>query len=340
MDSLPALLYFSDTMRHFLALAIAAPLMAGSVQVYVANSAGDDVTVIDTAANRVSATFKVSNNPHGIVPSPDKSRFYVSSETGNVLDIVERKSSKVIRRVPIGRRPNNVAITPDGRYVYICIREESWVDVVDTASMEKVKSVPVGRNPHNVYMSPEGRWMIATSMGENKLTAIDIAAMKPAFEIPVGGIPRPVAIEAGPDNVPRRLFVQLSDLHGFAVVDFAARKVVDKITLPDGPPGAVPLIPRTFSHGIGIAPDRKTLWVTSLLDNSVSVFSMPGLKRLATVHVGKGPDWLTFTPDSKRCYVSNAGSDSVSVLDVASMKELTRIAVGKVPKRIIAVELP
>jgi YVTN family beta-propeller protein len=131
--------------------------------------------------------------------------------------------------VPIGKRPSNVAITPNGKRVYICIREESGVDIVDTASLEKVKSVPVGKNPHNVYMSTEGKWMIATSMGEDKLTGIDINTEEPVFAIPVGGIPR---------------------------------------RCPDGPPGAVPLIPRTFSHGMAISPDRKTLWVDSLLDNS------------------------------------------------------------------------
>ncbi|MDQ6665956.1 MAG: YncE family protein, partial [Acidobacteriota bacterium] len=108
------------------------------------------------------------------------------------------------------------------------------------------------------------------------------------------------------------------------------------VLLPDGPPGAKPLIPDTYSHGIGISPDRKTLWVNSLLDNSVSVFSMPDLRLLSTTKVGRGPDWLPFTPDNRRCYVSNAGSNSVSVLDVATHKELRQIPVGKVPKRIIA----
>jgi YVTN family beta-propeller protein len=67
---------------------------------------------------------------------------------------------------------------------------------------------------------------------------------------------------------------------------------------------------------------------------------MPDLHRLATISVGRGPDWLTFTPDSRRCFVSNAGSNSVSVLDVPARKELTKIAVGRIPKRIITVELP
>ena len=315
-------------------------LKAGELRIYVANSAGRNISIIDPESNKVVGEFEVSRNPHGIVPSPDNSRFYISSEGENVLDVVDRKTLKVIRRVPLGLRPNNLAITPDGRRVYVCIREESWVDVVDSESLEKVKSVPVGRNPHNVYCSPDGKWMIATSMGDHKITVINIKTEEPEFEIPVGGVPRPVAIEKGPGGIPSRLFVQLSSLHGFVVADFAARKVVDKVLLPSPPPGSKPFIPETFSHGIAVAPDGKTLWVTSLLDNSVSVFSLPSLKRTDTIPVGHAPDWLTFTPDSKRCFVSNAGSDSVSVVDVDTRKELARIPVGKVPKRLIAAQLP
>src|SRR5262249_1575795 len=158
----------------------------------------------------------------------------------------------------------------------------------------------------------------------------------PAFEIPLPGQPRPLVID--PDM--RRLYVQLSDLHGFVVVDLAARRVIDKVLLPDAPPGAEPLIPRTFSHGIGIAPDGKTLWVTSLLDDSVSVFSLPDLRRLGTTRVGQGPDWLTFSADGTRCYVPNAGWDRVSGGEVVSRKEVTRIRVGGRPKRIISVSRP
>jgi|SRR5579872_1242939 len=319
----------------WLALFAALPVLAGPVRIYVTNSAGDNVTIIDPAVQRVVGEIKVSRNPHGIVPSPDGKRFYVSSETENVLDVVDRATSKILRRVPLGQRPNNVAITPDGRRVYICIRGADCVDIVDTGSLEKVKSVKVGDAPHNVYATRDGRWMLATSIGENKITAIDMKTETPEFSIPVGGVPRPVAIEAGPGGAPLRLFVQLSDLHGFAVVDFATRRVMQRILLPDAPAGAQPLIAHTFSHGIGSPPDGKTLWVTSLLDNSVTVFSLPDLKRLATIPVGKAPDWLTFTPDSRLCYVSNAGSDSVSVLDTALDRELTRIPVGKVPKRLI-----
>ena len=316
----------------------AMPLLAAPVRIYVANSDDNKITVIDPTTDKVAGEIVVSPNPHGIVPSPDGSRFYVSSESKDVLDVVDRKTSKVVRSVPLGTRPNNVAITRDGKRVYVCIRAKSWVDIVDTASLEKVKSVEVGKGPHNIYRTPDGEHMIVTSMDDNRLTVIGVKSDEPEFTIPLGGVPRPLAIDAGPDDTIGRLFVQLSNLHGFAVVDYGSRKVVRRVLLPDGPPGARPLIPETFSHGIGISPDHRTLWVTSLLDNSVSVFSLPELKRIATIPVGRGPDWLTFTPDGKRCYVSNAGANSVSAIDAVSYREVVKIPVGKVPKRIITTE--
>ena len=314
------------------------PLLAAPLRIYVTNSDDNKVSVIDPASDKVVDEIGVSPNPHGIVPSPDGSRFYVSSESKDVLDVVDRKTSKIIRKIPIGTRPNNVAITADGKRVYVCIRGESWVDIIDTASLEKVKSVPVGRAPHNVYRTPDGQYMIATSMGENKLTFINVKREEAEFSIPTGGVPRPLVIDADASGSIKRLFVQLSNLHGFAVLDYAARKVTDKILLPDGPAGARPLIPETFYHGMAISPDHKTLWVTSLLDNSVSVFSLPQLQRITTIPVGRGPDWMVFTPNGKQCYVSNAGSNTVSSIDAVGLKQLTQIPVGKIPKRIIAAD--
>jgi YVTN family beta-propeller protein len=138
------------------------------------------------------------------------------------------------------------------------------------------------------------------------------------------------------------MFVQISDFHGFYVVDFEARKEVARITLPD-----VPLSERHFdmlqgspSHGIGVAPDGKTLWVCSKMNSHVYAYSLPALTLLGGARVGSHPDWLTFTPDSKTVYVANAGSNSVSAVDVASRKEVARIPVGQVPKRNITARLP
>src|SRR6516225_3131766 len=130
-----------------------------------------------------------------------------------------------------------------------------------------------------------------------------------------------------------RIFVQLSDFHGFAIVDFTTHKEIGRVTLPDVPGATKGLnIQGSPSHGIGIAPDGKTLWVNSKWYHYVAAYSMPDLKLLRTVPVGHYPDWLTFSPDSARVYVSCAGSNWVSVVDVKSLKEVAKIPVGEAPK--------
>ena len=94
------------------------------------------------------------------------------------------------------------------------------------------------------------------------------------------------------------------------------------------------------SHGIGVAPDGKTLWVNSSQAEGVFAYSLPDLKVLGFVPTASTPDWLTFTPDGKTVYIANAGANYVSAVDTKAMKEVSRIPVGEVPKRNGTVVVP
>ncbi len=139
---------------------------------------------------------------------------------------------------------------------------------------------------------------------------IDAQAEVPVWSMTFDSGVRPIAFETSPDGSTKRMFVQLSEFHGFAVVDFKAHKEIARIT-----------------------PDGKTLWAASKWYGYVFAYSMPDLKLLGGVPVGMDPDWLTFTPDSKAVYVACAGSNWVSAIDVKKMKQIARIPVGQVPKR-------
>src|ERR1043166_6250117 len=81
----------------------AAPAAAGPVRIYITDSAGDTVHVIDAATNKVVQVIRGIEAPHGVTFSPDGARVYVSNEATNSLDVVDRKSGKVIKKVEIGR---------------------------------------------------------------------------------------------------------------------------------------------------------------------------------------------------------------------------------------------
>jgi YVTN family beta-propeller protein len=107
---------------------------------------------------------------------------------------------------------------------------------------------------------------------------------------------------------------------------------VSRIKLPDEPKGGTAQ-GGAPSHGIGVSPDGKTLWVDSALANAVFVYSLPDLQVLGYVRTEQVPDWLAFTPDGKELYVANSGSNSVSVIDTTTRKQVAVIPVGEVPKR-------
>jgi YVTN family beta-propeller protein len=319
----------------------ALPLAAAGIRIIQTNSAGDNVHIIDAATDKVVGEIGGIEVNHGAAAAPDGARYYISNEAEATLDVADARSFKVTRNIKLSGRPNNIAISKDGRRVYVSIiQSPGAVDVIDTASLERVKTIPMKAGVHNTYVTPDGRWVVAGSVVGKMLTVIDPATDKIAWELPFDNGVRPLAFEQNLDGSTRRIFVQLSNVHGFAVVDFAAHKEVARIQMPAAPPGKKPDIDATPSHGIGIAPDGKTLWVDSSLNSKVYVYSLPDLKLLGGVEVGRTPDWMTFTPDSRKVYISNAGANSVSVIDVKAMKELTRINVGYVPKRNITAVAP
>ncbi len=278
---------------------------------YVANSGGDDITVIDIATNRVIGSIQTGPTPHGLVASPDGSRVYVSGETDDDLIAIDTATSRVLWRTQVGDRPNEITISADGRYVYVPIRSSTHADVIDTTTKQRVKSIPVGKAPHNAYRSPDGKLIFVTSMGDEKVTIIDAATQMPVGEIPMPGEPRPAAITK--DN--KLIYVAITGLHGFVVADIAQRKVIDKVELPPSDIKDVSTYGYTPTHGLDLRPDNTQFWITNSFGNEVEVFSEPSHKQ-------------------------NPGSNDISVVDTSAIREVARIPAGLAPKRLIVVNVP
>ena len=305
----------------------------GQARIIQTNSRGDMVHIIDPTTQSVVAEIKGLPVNHGVAAAPDGSRLYITSEAKRALEVVDVKSLKTIKSIPLSGRPNNITVTPNGRKIYIAIRSEPGaIDVIDTVSLEKVKTIPTDGGMHNPYATPDGKYILAGATGGQHMLVIDAATDEPLWRLFDRGV-RPIAIETNPDRSTKRLFVQLTNLHGFAVVDFAQRKVVREVTLPDVPADQRAGNSDAPSHGIGIAPDGKTLWVNTRLNNYVYVYSMPNLEYLGGVKTPNNPNWLTFSPDSKYVYVACSGANEVMVIDVATRTKVADIPVGPNPQR-------
>jgi YVTN family beta-propeller protein len=309
---------------------------ASKARVVQTNAAGDNVHVIDPATNQVVGVIHDIEVPHGVVIAPDGSRIYVTEEPTRTLDVVDARSLTVTKKIPLSGRPNNLDVTKDGRRVYVGIAEAPGaVDVIDTASLTRVKSIPVDGAIHNVYLTPDGKYVLAGSIPTSVISVIDAATNTLAWSVKMSSGIRPMAFIKNPDGSTKEIVVQLSDFHGFALVDFAAHKEIKRVTLPDvpGQERVTDGVQGAPSHGLAITPDGKVLWATSKWYDYVAAYSLPDLKLLKVVQVGLHPEWLTIPPGGKNLYVAVAGKDATVVVDNKTMKVVTSIPVGYVPKR-------
>jgi YVTN family beta-propeller protein len=326
-----------------LALPLALSLQAATVRIVQTNAAGDSVMLIDPDTNKVVGEITGIEVNHGAAVAPDGSRFYITNEAETTLDVADAKTLKVTKHIPLTNHPNNLSVSKDGKRVYVAIvGGPGAVDVIDTTSLTRVKSIRTEGGIHNTYVTPDGKFVVAGSIVGKKVNVIDQKTEEIVWTLPMEEGVRPMAFETNPDGSTKRIFVELSNFNGFVTVDFATRKVVDKIPMPE-----VAASEKTTAglqgspcHGLAVTPDGKTLTVLSKMNSRVYFVSLPDLKIVGETKVGHHPDWITLTPDGKRAYVANAGSNSVSVVDIATRKELTQIPVGQVPKRNITAVLP
>jgi len=316
------------------------------------NIAGDTVSIIDPATNKVVAEIPGVEAVHGVAAATDGSRIYITEEWQRTLTVIDGKTLQITKKIPLSGVPNLIAPTPDGRFLYVAIAQ-AWddlsafpeikaepnggVDVIDTASLQNIKTIPIPGGIHDLYVTPDGKYVVgggvsAAKPAPNLLDVIDTRTNEVAWTLTMSPAPSPMAITNKPDGSTDKIYAQ-NTRHGFAVIDFDTHVQTNFINLPDipaaqqNPFGGV-------SHGMAITSDQKTLVINSSKNSTLYAYSLPDLKLLGGAALGgKGANWVTISPDDKTAYVANPQTNDVSVVDIKSLKEVARVPVGFAPSR-------
>jgi YVTN family beta-propeller protein len=312
---------------------------AQNLRLYVDDSGGNDIAVVDLATRKKIGDIVVGAEPHGLTVEADGRRLFTTVESDDTLRIIDTGNDKILATVKLTGRPNQCAVTPDGKYAVVPIRDGNSADIVDVARRKVVKTLPI-KMPHNALDDAgSNRYVFVSSMGSREIDQVDLGKMDFAARIPVGGVPRPYLVSSDGQT----LYVALSYLHGFVIVSVPDSKVIKRVQMParhQHPKQRAYEPSNTLTHGLGLSPDGRELWVTSLLDNCLYIYEVKADKIVGSVPVGDGPNWVAFSPDGKYVAVSNSGSGDVSIVDVMARKELARVKTGKIPKRVVIAAVP
>jgi YVTN family beta-propeller protein len=305
---------------------------------YVANSQGDDITIIDLATQKIIKTLKVGPIVHGVCAQGDGRKAFATIESEHSLKVIDTRTNEVTDTIALGGQPNECAATTDGRYVVVpLLAPANSAVIVDVAQKKIVKTLPL-RHPHNCF-APEGGSNTIVYCEERdayRINRIDLTKMEYTNMVKVAGDPRPFIVTADE----KTLYTVLSGLHGFATIDLV-NQTMSQVSLPPMPwMNCRVEPPNTPVHGITLTPDGKKLWITSVSDAGVYVYDIASKKLGRKITVGACPNWISMSADGKYAGVSNADTDDTSILDVKAEKEIARIKVGTAPKRVLVIEVP
>jgi YVTN family beta-propeller protein len=328
----------------------ATPAAPAAEYVYLENTDSGEISVIDVPGHTVVSTIELGTYLDDVTASKDGTVLYAnraislgvpragrSAESGEIIAI-STETEQILWRTPVHGWPNHVTLSADDSLLYVPLFDRPWMEIVDTEKHEVTGKFWTGLGGHGTRLSPDGKRLYVGSMFLDVLSVFDLETLRPVKVIPFKDAVRPFAFTRDE----KTLFVQLSRLHGFEVVDLPKGEIVREVALPRlSPDVELPkFYPHTYDHGLALSPDEKLLLAAGSAAGYVCAYSVPELELKATIPVGKEPNWIVFSHDGSFAYVSNRKSDTLSVISVRDLKEINEIKVGRYPQRMRAVVVP
>lgn len=250
-------------------------------------------------------------NVKGVAASAATRRLYVSTLTS--LTCYDLLTDKILWENAYEGGCDRMALSPDGKVMYLPSLEKDHWHVIDAISGKVVKRISPIPRAHNTTYGLDGRHAYLAGIGSPLLHVADTATH--SIEKKVG--PFSAGIRPFTMNGRQTLaFVNVNDLLGFEIGDITTGKMLHRVEVQGFQRGPVKRH-SCPSHGVGLTPDEKQVWVCDAANQRMHVFDatvMPP-KQIASIAVRDQPGWITFSLDGKRAYPSTG-----EVIDIATRK--------------------
>lgn len=255
-------------------------------------------------------------NVKGICANAATKRVYVS--TTHTLQALDLTTEKLLweRSYPTGC--DRMSISPDGKFIYLPSLEKDDWNVVSGDDGSIIASIAPKSGAHNTVMGSDGKWCYLAGLRSPQLTVADTSTHKAVRTIgPFANSIRPFTVNGRQTLV----FVNINELLGFEVGDLKTGEKLCRVEVPGVQKGPVKRH-SCPSHGVGLTPDEKQVWVCDAFNQKLHVYDATKMppEYVASIDVRDQPGWITFTIDGKYAYPSSG-----EVIEVATRKIVTAL---------------
>jgi len=208
---------------------------------------------------------------------------------------------------------DRMSISPDGKVIYLPSLEKAHWHVVDASDGKVLSKIVPDSGSHNTVFGPDGKEVYLAGLKSPWLTIAETATHKAARKVgPFSAPIRPFTVN-GDQTL---CFVNVNELLGFEVGDLRTGRALGRVEVAGFKQGIVKRH-GCPSHGIGLTPDGKELWLTDAANNRLHIFNATVLlpRQVESIEVRDQPGWITFGIDGQYAYPSTG-----DVIEVVTRK--------------------
>ncbi|HEY8931012.1 MAG TPA: hypothetical protein VIM55_17545 [Mucilaginibacter sp.] len=258
---------------------------------------------------------KKPSNVKGIAVSVPLNSVYIS--TLESLQRIDLATGKIVWEKMIDKGCDRMSISPDGKTMYLPALENNIWNVVDCESGNVLKKISGFKRSHNTLYGLSGNHVYLDDIGSPWLSIADTKTNTVVGKVgPFGNFIRPFTINGSET----RTYVTVDSLLGFEVGDLKTGKKLKRILVEGWETGRVRRHGNP-SHGIGLTPDEKEIWLCDGFNMRLHVFSaVEPYQQLTTIPLQDMPGWVTFSIDGRYAFPSSG-----EVIDVKTRRIITTL---------------
>jgi len=251
------------------------------------------------------------DNVKGICASASLQRLYVST-IGELISF-DLTTDAIVWQKKYDGGCDRMAISPDGKTIYQPSFERDHWHVLDAATGDVVARVEPNPGAHNTNYGADGKEAYLAGLHSPTLAIADTSSHKIVRRVgPFSAVIRPFTVNGNQTLG----YMCVNDLLGFEIGDLKSGKMLSRVEVQGFSKGKVARH-GCPSHGIGLTPDEKEIWLCDAFNRRLHVFdaTVNPPKQVASLEVREEPGWITFSIDGRYAYPSTG-----DVIEVATRK--------------------
>jgi DNA-binding beta-propeller fold protein YncE len=294
------------------------------------------LAIIDPVTLKVLARVPVGADPHEVIASADGKTAYVTIYGGgslhelNVIDLIAQKPLPNFDTKPlIG--PHGLTFA-DGK-VWFTAEGAKAVGRYDPATGGMDWCMGTGQNrTHMIYVTPDGKNVYTTNVSSGTVSILIDTLLPP--QVGPGGqvfpgakahmewIQTVIPVSKGSEGFDvspngRELWTAASDDGTIAIIDIAARKVIDKLDAKV-----------IGANRLKFTPDGKRVLISSLRTGDLFIYDAVSRKELKRLNIGHGGAGILIDDDGSRAFIGCTPDNYVAVIDLKTLSVSGHIDIG------------